>query len=318
MGRVVPHAGIWDVKSIMFRIVEFASEGAILRGRLYLSQTASMPQPVVVMAHGFSATIDGMVAEKYAEVFHEAGLAVLLYDHRSFGISGGEPRQQINRWVQARGYRDAINFIVTLPEIDQDHIAVWGDSLSAGVAIVVGAIDERVKAVVAQVPACGEQLPPDDPDGSLFEAIKDTFLHGDLTRMPVTTIGPCPVVSFDQRSVPSLLTPLTAFHWFMEYGARYGTNWENCATLVTLQAPAPFHPLLCAPYLKVPTLMLIAAHDEMPGANSDVARMTFQCVPEPKQKIEIDGGHFGLLYYPGELFEQVSSAQRNFLTEYLK
>ena len=87
----------------MFRIVEFPSEGAILRGRLYLLPNASKPQPIVIMAHGFSATINGMVAEKYAEVFYEAGFAVLLYDHRNFGISGGEPRQEINAWIQARG-----------------------------------------------------------------------------------------------------------------------------------------------------------------------------------------------------------------------
>ena len=63
------------------------------------------------MAHGLSATISGMTADRYAEVFRDAGFAVLLFDHRNFGISDGEPRQQINKWVQARGYRDAM----TLP-----------------------------------------------------------------------------------------------------------------------------------------------------------------------------------------------------------
>ena len=39
------------------------------------------------------------------EVFQQAGMAVLLYDHRNFGLSDGVPRQEINKWVQARGYR---------------------------------------------------------------------------------------------------------------------------------------------------------------------------------------------------------------------
>lgn len=147
-----------EEKKIVFRVVEFLSEGATLRGRLYLPSDILTPRPVVIMAHGFSATISGMVAEKYAEVFYEAGFAVLLYDHRNFGISGGEPRQEINKWVQARGYRDAMDFIATLPEIDPERIALWGDSLSGGEVIVVGALDERVKAVIAQVPACGSAL----------------------------------------------------------------------------------------------------------------------------------------------------------------
>lgn len=89
-----------------YRIVEFSSDGATVRGRLYLPSGEMTACPIIVMAHGYSATIDGMTADRYAEAFHEAGFAVLLYDHRNFGISGGEPRQEINVWRQVRGYLD--------------------------------------------------------------------------------------------------------------------------------------------------------------------------------------------------------------------
>lgn len=299
----------------MFRIVEFPSEGATLRGKLYIHNESL---PVVIMAHGFSATINGMVAEKYAEVFYEAGFAVLLYDHRNFGISDGEPRQEINRWVQARGYRDAIDFVSTLRQVDKHRVAIWGDSMSGAEVIVVGAVDECVKAIVAQVPACGDEPPPDDPDGTLFESIKETLLYGDVHGTPNEIIGPLPVVSFDQMNNPSLLSPLTAFHWFIEYGARYGTNWKNHATFVTPHTPAPFHPAVCAPHVKVPLQMIIAIEDEMEGANSEIARLTFERAPQPKEKLEVDGGHFGLLYHPSDLFEQASNSQRDFLIHCLK
>ena len=98
-------------EGLMFRNVAFPSQGATIRGRLYFRQNGSGPKaPIVIMAHGTSATIT-MVADRYAEVLHEAGFAVLLYDHRNFGISGGEPRGEINPWVQARGYRDAIDYV---------------------------------------------------------------------------------------------------------------------------------------------------------------------------------------------------------------
>lgn len=302
----------------MFRIVEFPSEGATLRGRLYVHPDRSGPSPVVVMAHGFTATISGMVADRYAEVFHDAGFAVLLYDHRNLGISDGEPRQQLNKWVQARGYRDAISFVTALPEIDADRIAIWGDSMSGAEVIVVGAIDPRVKAIVAQVPACGSDPPPPDPDGMLFASIRETLLGGDVSGAPQTTTGPLPVVSFAQQSIPSLLTPLTAFRWFMEYGARYGTTWENSATTVAPATPAPFHPALCAPHIEASLLMMIADEDEMPGADSRIARMVFDAAPQPKELVEIDGGHFGLLYYPSALFDQCSQAQRGFLIGHLQ
>ena len=78
----------------MFEAIEFPSEGATLRGRFY-RPVAAAPWPTVVMTHGTTATIT-MCLDRYAEVFCRAGLAVLLYDHRNFGLSGGEPRQLIN------------------------------------------------------------------------------------------------------------------------------------------------------------------------------------------------------------------------------
>jgi pimeloyl-ACP methyl ester carboxylesterase len=301
----------------MFRAVEFQSEGATLRGRLYIRTNSAEPSPVVIMAHGFSATMNGMVADCYAEAFCEAGLAVLLYDHFSFGISDGQPRQQINKWVQARGYGEAISFAASLPEVDATRIALWGDSMSGAEVFLVGAVDARVKAIVAQVPACGDEPPPPDPDGLLFASIRETFLNGDVSNTPENTSGPMPVVSFDQRSIPSLLTPLTAFRWFIEYGGRFGTGWENSAFFVAPDTPVPFHPVLCAPHLNASLLMLVAREDEMPGASSIIARMTFEAAPQPKELVEIDGGHFGLLYFPSPLFDQACQVQIDFLTRHL-
>jgi len=301
----------------MYSIVEFPSEGAVLRGRYYVHPDTSKPAPIVIMAHGFSCTITGMVAGNYAEAFFDAGFAVLLYDHRNFGISGGEPRQEINKWVQARGYRDAIDFVTTLPEIDLSRIAIWGDSMSGNEVLVMGALDERVSAVVAQVPAIGRTTPPPDPDGKLFTALRETFFNGDVSGTPETTTPRMPVVSFDQGSIPSQLTPLTAYRWFMEYGGRYGTGWENWATRVDPKTPAPLSAVLSAPYLKVPVLMLISPEDEMPGANTEVARMAWDLTPEPKELVEVDGGHFGIVHYPGPLFDHSVNAQKDFLIRHL-
>ena len=300
----------------MFRDAEFRSEGALLRGRLYLREFAARPAPIVIMSHGTSATIT-MVADRYAEVLHAAGFAVLLYDHRNFGLSGGEPRQEINPWIQLRGYRDAISYAETLPGVDPARIATWGDSYSAGQVIAIGALDQRVSAIVAQIPALGPSAPPPDPSGDLFALFRETYQSGDVSATPDNTTGPLPVVSFDQRGTPSLLTPITAYRWFIEYGGRHGTNWQNWVTRVVPASPAPYHPGLCAPFLRVPALFMIAPTDEMPGANPAVSRLAFDSAPEPKELVELAGGHFGLLHYPSELFDLASGAQRDFLLRHL-
>jgi pimeloyl-ACP methyl ester carboxylesterase len=294
--------------------VTFSSEGAELSGWLYTPE-AEPPWPLVVMSHGFSATRH-MTADKYADVLCAAGLAVLLYDHRGFGSSGGEPRNQLNNWSQARGYRDAISYGATLEGIDSERIAVWGDSLSGGVALAVAGIDSRVAALVIQVPAIGSQLPPSDDGGALYSAFKETILAGWREPSPEELEGPMPVVSDDQVRRPSALQPLTAYRWFIEYGGRLGSEWVNDVTRVRPKTPAPWHPGLCASHVSCPALFIVSPQDEMPGSVPAVARDAFEKIPAPKEWLEIDGGHFGLLYFPSPEFNQASSAQARFLVKH--
>lgn len=301
----------------MYKIVEFNSEDAKLKGRFYKPHTTSKV-PIVIMAHGYSATLEGMCADKYAEKFYHSGYAVLLYDHRNFGISGGQPRQQINEWTQARGYRDAIDYAVTLPGIDSSKIILWGDSMSAREIIVVAAIDHRVKGIIGQVPAFGDELPPQDKDGKLFNSIKETFLKGNVEGTEETTIGPLPVVSFSQLSIPSMLKELTAFRWFMEYGCRYNTKWINEVTHVVADVPVKLNAVICAPHIKAALLLVVAKDDEMEGANSDISRYLYKIAPEPKKMVEVDGGHFGIIHYPSQLFDKASAEQVDFLNAYFK
>jgi hypothetical protein len=41
------------------------------------------------------------------------------------------------------------------------------------------------------------------------------------------------------------------------------------------------------------------------------------CSPGPKELLQVDGGHFGLLYHPGALFDLASRAERDFLIRHL-
>lgn len=297
--------------------VEFPSEGATLRGLLFAggSQTES-EQPLVIMAHGTSATVN-MVADRYAEVFARAGLAVLLYDHRNFGSSEGEPRQEINPWIQCRGYRDAMRFAKTLGGIDPERIALWGDSYTGGQVVVVAATGPRVKAVVAQVPVFGAEAPMVEPSRANFDSISEVLSRGDVRGSRETTTGPLPVVSADQASTPSLLKPIQAFRWFIDYGGRPGSRWHNTVTRVVPETPVPFHPALCAPFVTAPTLLMVAPADEMVHADYAVARQAYELIPAPKRWYDIAGGHFGLLYWPGKLFDEASRVQTEFLKKWL-
>jgi hypothetical protein len=64
--------------------------------------------------------------------------------------------------------------------------------------------------------------------------------------------------------------------------------------------------------------MMVAPEDEMVHANPSVSRHAFELLASPKKVWhEIAGGHFGLLWYPSELFDEAARAQRDFLLQHL-
>jgi uncharacterized protein len=201
--------------------------------------------------------------------------------------------------------------------VDPRRVAVWGDSLSGGEALVVAAVDERVAALMVQVPAIGAVPPPADPDGALYQALAQTLRHGAVEASGAEVQGPMPVVSDDQVRRPSALQPLTAYRWFIEYGGRLGSGWVNDITRAQPTTPVAWQPGLCARHVACPALFVVAPQDEMAAAVPAVARVAYEQLAGPKEWLEIDGGHFGLLYYPSPEFARASSAQTRFLTEHL-
>lgn len=296
-----------------YELVEFTSDGATVRGRLYLPDRH--PAPVVVMAHGFSATIS-MSLDKYAERFHAQGLAVLAFDHRGHGASDGDPRGEINYWVQARGFIDAIDFVRGSEATASSPMAIWGDSMSARIALGVAALDDRVGALVCQVPAMGDQVGTADPDGTRLDAIRRFVATGPIRRQSDAWVSSA-VVSPDQSTNPSALDYLTAFRWFIEYGARYGTGWTNRVVFTGPSDAPDFDPFAFAPHIGIPTLFVMSPEDESPFAVSAVARAVFEQLTGPKELVEVDGGHFGLIEHPSATFERASEAQAAWLTRTL-
>jgi hypothetical protein len=58
---------------------------------------------------------------------------------------------------------------------------------------------------------------------------------------------------------------------------------------------------------------MVAPEDEMVHANYEVARQAFGLMPGFKRWHDIADGHFGLLYHPGQRFDEAASVQSEFL-----
>ncbi|MFG3702133.1 alpha/beta hydrolase [Micromonospora sp. NPDC047620] len=134
--------------------VTFTSGGdTTCAGYLYRPAGTTSPAPAVVLAHGFSGTMDRLFP--HAERFADAGFATLVFDYRSFGESGGEPRQVVDVAGQQDDLRAAVAWLRAQEGIAADRVALWGNSLGGAHVIAVAADDPAIAAVVAQIPFNG-------------------------------------------------------------------------------------------------------------------------------------------------------------------
>jgi pimeloyl-ACP methyl ester carboxylesterase len=132
------------------RDVTFDSSGDSCAAWLYPASGTGAESPVVVMAHGLSGTRRDQLGP-FAERFAAAGFAALVFDHRGFGDSGGEP-DLFHPDRQLEDWRAAIAFARSLPGIDASRVATFGSSMGGGNALAAAARDPDVAAAISQVP----------------------------------------------------------------------------------------------------------------------------------------------------------------------
>ena len=129
--------------------IQFESDGDRCAAWLYRSGSAAR-SPAIVMAHGLSGTRRDRLGA-FAERIAQAGIAALVFDHRGFGDSEGEPdlfepRRQLKDWAAA------IDYARSLTGVDPRRVATFGSSMGGGNALAAAAADRGVAAVVSQVP----------------------------------------------------------------------------------------------------------------------------------------------------------------------
>ncbi len=292
--------------------VEFkTSDGTTLRGWHY-SPGGERLRGAVVMAHGIAA-VKEMWLDRYAEVFCEAGLHVLVYDHRNLGDSDGLPRQEIDPWAQIRDYRDAVSFVETLAGVDPKRIGIWGSSYSGAHVIVVGAFDRRVRCIVSQVPAINVRenlrryVRPD-----VLAATRELLDADRRARFAGKPPGLFPVVDKDPAA-PSLLPTADSYKWFTETAAARAPNWRNEVTLRTVELASEYEAGLYIQHVSpTPLLMIVDAADLL--APADLALAAYERALQPKSLVLLNGGHFSAYI---EDFPASSSAARDWFVQHL-
>ncbi len=130
--------------------VTFDVHGTPVEAWAYAPADSAGPVPVVVLGHGLGY-VKSAGLDAFARRFTGAGYAALAFDYRSFGGSGGEPRQVLSVKCQLEDWDAAIAFARTLPGVDPGRVVVWGTSFGGGHALTLARRDD-LAAAIAQCP----------------------------------------------------------------------------------------------------------------------------------------------------------------------
>ena len=241
----------------------------------------------------------------------DRGACVVAYDHRNFGDSDGEPRQELDPWLQVRDYRHAITFAQTLDGVDPDRVGVWGSSYAGGHVIVVGAIDRRVGCAVAQVPTIS----------GWESTLRRIGAAGVGRAAPGLRRRPARALSAAKRPtmVPMVVDPPPAGQPPMRVPTRGSSSpgrsrlrrtewrfrkWRNEITLRSLELYSEYEPGSFIERI-APTPLLMVLGDNDIVCPTDLGLEAYNRAREPKRLELFPGGHFSAYT---DQFERASRA----------
>jgi dipeptidyl aminopeptidase/acylaminoacyl peptidase len=132
--------------------VLFYSQGKVIRG-LWRSESTSVTRlRAIVQGPGWFGLKDAKLYERYHHAFTQAGFGVLVFDYRGFGESEGE-QGRVSLADQIVDLRSAVTYLQTREDVDDEAIAAFGSGgTGGGNAVILAALDQRIRAVVCQVP----------------------------------------------------------------------------------------------------------------------------------------------------------------------
>ncbi|MBW1788870.1 MAG: alpha/beta hydrolase [Deltaproteobacteria bacterium] len=291
--------------------VGFHVNGTRLSAWLFLPRDLSEPVPCIVMGHGFGGT-KAMDLDRYAARFREAGFAVLAFDYRHLGESGGEPRQLV--WIpnQLEDWQAAVTYARGMKEIDPAGIALWGTSMSGGHVIVTSAKDHDIACVVAQCPgldgrASGEMLLKTAGIGHILKMV----VHGqrDFFRSWFG-LSPHKIPIVGKPGSIACLTVPDAWDGYRKLVSEDFIN-QVCARIVL--RGDKYRPVKHARNVRCPVLLQVCEQDSIVPASA--ANETERELGGNAEVIRYPIGHFDI--YVGEAFEKAVNDQLAFFRKHL-
>lgn len=291
----------------MYEDVTFSLPDVQLHGRIYRPD-GDGPHPVVIFHSGLGSVAEGNYG--LADLFRSLGLAVLFYDHRGFGYSGGDLRQEVDPLLFARDLRDVITLLADRDDVDERRISLSGFSLGGMIDLLVAGVDRRVAGVVSVVApisglAARDLFPPEAlpaVDAAVEAGRREQLLGGQSPVLQATgeRVPGGPEVMFDDPIGAEFIKQFDGL-----------PSYRNEVTLTSLGRLFETELLPFAARITAPLLLIVGSEDTI--SRVEDAREFFEQVRSPKLLEEHPGQHYAVLI--GDGYKQLVARSAEWLAE---
>jgi hypothetical protein len=137
-------------ESIQATKVTFPNQLTSMAGNLFAPPDLEKrgKYPALVVLHPFGG-VKEQTAGIYAGKMAEKGYVTLAFDASHQGESGGYPRDTENPAERMEDVRCAIDYLTTLPMVDEDRIGILGICAGGSYALGVAPTEMRAKAIAS-------------------------------------------------------------------------------------------------------------------------------------------------------------------------
>lgn len=217
--------------------------------------------------------------------------------------------------MQTRDYVAAYDYASTLVEVDPAKVVYWGSSLSGGNVICAAALDNRVRAVISQVPFVSGDIVRQglgEQKRLLILGDRAGVAKGEPSMM--VPVIPDSMEEVEKGTSNAILATSDVLPFIAELDRRH-VKWEKYATLQSLFYMQGHEPMTFINRITPRPLLMVVGEDDL-CIPSSLQLAMFEKAESPKTLHVIRGtGHFGPYY--GKEFEENIREQLKFLDQWL-
>jgi pimeloyl-ACP methyl ester carboxylesterase len=286
--------------------VEFYSGGQKLAGILFVPDEARERTAGIVLCQGYTGTKE-LFLPLLAQRFCSGEYACLVFDYRGWGESEGE-KSRLFPHEQVEDIRNAMTFLGTHEMVDPERIGLYGTSLGGANVVTVGAIDKRVRCIVASLPiGSGKRW---------LRSLRRLWEWRDFLQL-VDEDRRNRVITGESRKVGAfdVVPPEPAIQEAMVEAIKEGILSEDEITLESAEAIMDYSPQdVVARLSPRPILLIHAGNDNL--VSSEESESLYEFAGDPKELVIIPGATH-VDFYLGDAFNQVASVSLEWFRRHL-